>query len=192
MTRQLWLVRHARPLAAQALCYGRHDIAADEAETAAAAQVLAAALPREIRLVSSPLERCLQLARALQALRPDLSLATDARLAEMDFGTWENRPWNDIPREEIDAWAADFTRYRVGSSGETAQEVMARVGAALSDARQAGGSTAWITHAGVIKAATLAATGAGLPAQASGWPPTSLRWGAWKVLPLAAASPAPA
>lgn len=181
----LWLIRHARPHGAEGLCYGAHDIAADAARTLAAARDLAAALPADIRLRVSPLGRCLQLARALEALRPDLSAEPDVRLAEMNFGAWENRAWDAIAREEIDAWVADFRHYRPGGSGETAVEVFERVAAALDDAREAAGAQAWITHAGVIKAATLLARGAGPPAEASGWPRSGPRWGAWQVLALA-------
>jgi alpha-ribazole phosphatase len=52
----------------------------------------------------------------------------DARLAEMDFGAWELRSWDDIPRAEIDAWAADLANYRPGG-GESVLQVAARVAA---------------------------------------------------------------
>lgn len=186
MDKLLWLIRHAQPRGVEGLCYGAHDAAAGEEETRLAARELAGALPRGIRLRVSPLRRCLQLARGLEALRPDLRAQTDARLAEMNFGAWENHAWDSIAREEIDAWAADFRHYRPGGAGETAAEVFSRVAAALDDARRAEGAQAWITHAGVIKAATLLIRGDGPPAEASGWPRTGPRWGEWQVLALAA------
>ncbi len=52
----LWLVRHARPLIAPGICYGRHDVAADAAGTRAAAERLHAALPP--RLAGPSRRRC--------------------------------------------------------------------------------------------------------------------------------------
>ena len=82
----LWLARHAQPLVAAGVCYGALEVAADEPATQAAAHQLAAALPRGFRVVSSTLQRCEQLAQALCALRPDLTIFFDPRLREMDFG----------------------------------------------------------------------------------------------------------
>jgi alpha-ribazole phosphatase len=81
---KLWLVRHAAPAIESGRCWGRTDLLADAGATVRAAAALAQALPPGTALHCSPLQRCLQLARELQALRPDLSCRTDARLAEMD------------------------------------------------------------------------------------------------------------
>ena len=89
----LWLVRHAKPLLPPGLCYGALDMQADAALTQAAAQRLAAVLPKDVpvQVLASPLRRCVQLAECLHGLRPDLPFATDVRLQEMDFGSWEGR-----------------------------------------------------------------------------------------------------
>ena len=113
-TAQLWLARHAQPLVAQGLCYGALDLHADPAATAHSARQLADALPQALQVRHSPLQRCAQLAHALQALRPDLQVQPDARLGELDFGTWEGRAWNDIARADMDAWTAAFATHRPG------------------------------------------------------------------------------
>jgi broad specificity phosphatase PhoE len=41
------------------------------------------------------------------ALESDV-ISHDSRLAEMDFGAWKMRRWNDIYRREIDAEDADL------------------------------------------------------------------------------------
>ena len=104
----LWLLRHAPVLAPPGLCYGATDLPADADATREAAQALAQSLPQGVRLCSSPLQRCERLAQALCALRPDLTLITDPRLREMDFGAWEAQPWDAVPRAAFDAWTADF------------------------------------------------------------------------------------
>lgn len=173
----LWLARHARPLIAPGICYGATDVEADAEQTLQAAQALAQALPQGVVVQVSPLQRCQQLAMALQAQRSDLSLRTDARLREMDFGHWEGVAWNDIPRAAIDAWTADFAQHRFGGK-ESANEVLARVAAAwdeLAGARD----VLWIAHSGVAQAVGLLQQGGRRVMQASDWPVNRLEYGEW-------------
>ncbi|HZF82948.1 MAG TPA: histidine phosphatase family protein, partial [Burkholderiaceae bacterium] len=101
---KLWLQRHAPVLCAPGLCYGATDHAAEDEATQAAAAALAAELPTGVVPWTSPLRRCVGLAQALAALRPDLPPArVDARLAEMDFGAWEGQAWQAIARAELEA-----------------------------------------------------------------------------------------
>jgi alpha-ribazole phosphatase len=101
---------------------------------------------------ASPLRRCAELARLLS---PDVIF--DANLAEMDFGAWEERRWDDIPRAEVDAWAADLLHYRPGG-GENVLDVARRVAAALDHIRHHATERAIvICHAGTMRLlATLA------------------------------------
>lgn len=176
----LWLARHAKPLVAPGICYGALDLAADTELTLAAARALARELPPGIGVQVSPLQRCQQLAQALQTLRPDLLLSTDTRLREMDFGHWEGVPWADIPRAAVDAWTADFAQHRFGGK-ESANEVLARVAGAW-DALQAASDTLWIAHAGVAQAAALLHQGIRHVAQAQDWPISRLHYGQWQVI----------
>jgi len=173
---RLWVVRHARPLVETGLCYGTLDVVADEEETAAAAQRLAQVLPASVEVLVSPRRRCAQLAQALAAVRGDLTARTEPGLAEMDFGGWEGRLWNGLPRSELDAWAGDFAHYRAGLTGEATAQFVARVGRVLDEFRATGGDQAWITHGGVFKAMLVYQGGAGVPAM-SDWPRQSLAWG---------------
>lgn len=182
----LWLVRHAAPQVAAGTCYGRLDMAADAGATRASALRLAAQLPPGIRVVSSPLQRCEQLAQALRAERPDLPYKTDARLQEMDFGQWEGRAWQAIARGELEAWTRDFASYAVGQDGESVAAFMARVAAAF-DALAGQGDAVWITHAGVIRAVELLTQGIRLPRHASQWPLQAPEYGQWRLVGLHAA-----
>lgn len=173
---RLWLVRHARPLVEPGLCYGALEVEADPAQTAAVARELAGALPRSLELLASPRRRCVHLAQALSALRPDLAWRVDQRLAEMDFGRWEGRRWDDLDRCELDAWSGDFANYRTGGCGESSALFLGRVGQLLDEAILAGRDQAWITHGGVYKALLLRQNGVGTAA-ASDWPGASLAWG---------------
>jgi len=182
---KLWLVRHAQPLVAPGICYGRLDLPADAGATAACARRLAARLPAGIRIASSPLQRCEQLAQALLGLRPDLACETDDRLQEMDFGQWEGRPWQDIGQAALAAWTDDFARHAAGGSGESVAGFMDRVAAAF-DALAGPADAVWITHAGVIRAAGLLARGVRQVAQAGQWPLDAPKYGQWRLLDLPA------
>jgi len=175
----LWLVRHATPLVEAGVCYGVLDVAADAAATAAAAQALARVLPVALPVRVSPLQRCEQLAQALQGLRPDLTFRTDACLREMDFGCWEGVAWDAIPRAAVDAWTQDFGRHRFGGQ-ESANDVLARVAPAWDQA--AAVPCAWITHAGVIRAALLLAQGQRQLERPDQWPRQAPGFGEWTML----------
>ncbi|WP_225784813.1 histidine phosphatase family protein [Xenophilus sp. Marseille-Q4582] len=175
---RLWLQRHARVLCEDGLCYGRSDVPAEPAATRQAAEVLAQALPRGVPVWVSPLGRCVALAEALHALRPDLPPARiDARLAEMHFGAWEGRPWAAIARPEFDAWTADFAQARAGGDGESTGVFLRRVAAAWDDWRASGRDAAWITHAGVMRAVRLVEGGRRAVARAADWPAEAIAFG---------------
>ena len=148
--RHLILVRHTRPAVADGVCYGMTDLdlaATFEQETERVVETL----PTAQRLVTSPLHRCRRLAERIgtaQGLVP----AIDERLREMDFGAWEGVRWDDIPRAELDAWAADFL-YARPHGGENVYMLRERTRAAIDDYRRSGLSHIVVTHHGVIKAA---------------------------------------
>jgi alpha-ribazole phosphatase len=152
----LILLRHTRPVGAEGLCYGRTDLDLAPEFDAEVAR-LATALPAVARILTSPLSRCLRLATALGSAR-GLTPVPDPRLIEMDFGDWENRPWAALPRDELDAWAADMTGARP-HGGETVAELGARTRLALADALAGPRPTLVVTHSGVIKAALHPARG---------------------------------
>lgn len=140
------LVRHPRPDVAAGCCYGRSDLQADQADIARVLDELRQAGLDGLPVVSSPLARCAGLARAIHP-----APAFDARLAEMDFGAWELRQWDDIPRAEVDAWNADLLDYRPGG-GESVMDVAARVAAFRADLLCSGHAAVLvICHAGTIR-----------------------------------------
>ena len=188
-TMKLWVVRHAKPLLPSGVCYGSTDVRAEDQATQQAAENLAAVLPHGLTVRSSTLQRCEHLSTYLRRLRPDLILKTDPRIAEMHFGAWEGRPWADLPKTEIDAWAADFAHHRPGG-GDDVQAFMRRVHAALADELRSGAHEAvWITHAGVARALRLIAQGIPLPTHANQWPREAPAFGQWEVVEFSPPAP---
>ncbi len=174
-------MRHAQALIASGVCYGATDVAADAQVTLQVARVLATVLPDRVPIIASPLQRCERLAHCLQGLCPDLAYSTDARLAEMDFGSWEGRRWDAIPQADFERWMAAFGSHRFGGA-ESVHEFMQRVAGAWDQTQRDGLDAVWITHAGVIRAATLLAQGVRQVEQATQWPREAPAFGHWREL----------
>jgi alpha-ribazole phosphatase len=159
---KLHLVRHPQPDAAPGLCYGAADVPVTQAALSCVQATLhAQGLPGRLPVYASPLQRCALLARCLQSD----ALHIDTRLAEMDFGDWEMRPWSAIPRDEVDAWVADLLHHRPGGA-ENVLDVAHRVAGFVDTLRaDAGGGNCAealvICHAGTIR--LLLAMQSGLP-----------------------------
>ena len=179
----LWLVRHAQPLIDKGICYGQLDVQADLAETRKCAKTLQNILPRGSYLFTSPLQRCELLAHVFNGIQPGLTFRKDDRLQEMNFGQWEGRAWTDIEPAALSAWTADFANYRAGGTGESLTQFMTRVASAFDELDPAK-DTVWLTHAGVIRAATLIARGIRHINRADEWPIDAPAYGQWCKLTL--------
>ena len=152
---RLYLVRHLPPEVEPGVCYGSSDLPVDSQRQTDALPALRRQIPLGLPLFSSPLLRCASLAHALSA-----QVNFDARLAELDFGNWEMRRWDDIARAEIDAWARDVVCYRPGG-GESVLDMATRVSAFFDALKMVDLNTAvLVCHAGTIR--LLAARARGL------------------------------
>ena len=65
--------------------------------------------------------RCYKLAASLGN-----RIFLDSRLKEVNFGTWENQAWDNIPKKEIDPWMNDFVD-TAPPNGESYTELQNRV-----------------------------------------------------------------
>ena len=147
------LVRHQKPQVGSDICYGSSDVNVDRDGVE---QLLPALLQqcRDVKIIySSPLQRCVQLARALEKAT-GTEVRIEHRLTEIDFGRWEMQPWDQIPRAELDAWAADAENYQVGGA-ESALQMAHRVSEfyelLLGAQRQHTQNCVVICHAGTIR-----------------------------------------
>ena len=141
------LVRHTATAAPPGLCHGRTEVPLADSfpdEAAAVRACVEAALDgRAFSLHSSPAGRCRRLAEVF-----GVPFAIDPRLQELDFGDWEGRAWDALPRAALDAWGDDFVR--VGPpGGERFSDLAVRAEAALA---ALSGHAVVVTHAGVIRA----------------------------------------
>lgn len=160
--------RHPRPIGHEGRCVGRTDLHVDPRKARRLArrihrQALRAGLPKLV--CTSPLKRCHAVGRHLRRL--GWQHVVDAALLEGDFGAWDGQPWAQIPRQEIDAWVADFVHFQPGG-GESLHQVLARAAAW----RVPSGGACLVAHAGWMLARRWVAThGLAHPPQlASQWP----------------------
>lgn len=167
---ELWIWRHPRAEGAAGRCIGRTDLALDRRRAKRLAHRIRrsarrAGLPREI--CTSPLRRCRDVGRWLR--RWGWRHRIDARLAEMDFGAWDGRPWSALGAEVFAAWEADFLHHRVGG-GESLAQLLERVRGFA--AAQTGGVCLAVGHGGWINALRWL----GAEAAAAGAAPEAARW----------------
>lgn len=167
---QLYLIRHPRPQVRAGICYGQTDLSLAE-DVVISADLLRADLPVDVPCFTSPLQRCRLLAEALYE-----APVADARLMEMHFGQWEMQAWDDIPRDALDAWAADPLGF-APPDGESANALRVRVLGFLTQYQHLP-ALVLVTHGGVIK--LLAGLAAG--ESASLWQARKYEYGA--LLPL--------
>ncbi len=149
----LILLRHTEPDVAKGICYGRTDLDLRAEAEADIEEALERVAEPPSSIVSSPAKRCLTLAKRAKA-RFDVEYTALDALWEMDFGSWEGRPWVEIPRTELDLWAEDFMDARP-HGGESVRQLQARVLTALTMLAR-NGPTLVITHAGIQKVAAAA------------------------------------
>jgi len=150
----LILMRHPPIAAAPGLCYGRFEpgLAAGWENLVDAALTKLDVEPQLI--ISSPARRCslaaVRIAARLGLPEPEC----DDRLQELDFGAWEGRLWQDIPRHESDPWSEDYLNLSP-PGGETMLAMQHRLLDWLAVARRhasAGQSNIMaITHCGAIR-----------------------------------------
>jgi len=172
----LALLRHADTAwSAEGRIQGRSDQRLSDAGRAALAGRARPAACRGMRVVTSPLARCVETAALLGAS----DAPREPLLAEMSWGEWEGRRLAELRAElgeamrENEARGLDFRP----AGGESPREVLARVSQWLSLLSE---PTLAITHRGVIRAVLAAATGWDM----RGAPPAKLDWGACHLFQL--------
>ena len=174
MTR-LALLRHAETAWS---AEGRIQGATDVPLLPGAAACLSPEL-QSLRVVTSPLRRCVETAALLGAARAE----REPRIAEMRWGAWEGRRLEDLRAElgealrENEARGWDFRP----QGGESPREVLARVRPWLAEVAARGTPTLAVTHRGVIRAVLACAVGWDL----LGKPPARLDWTAAQLFALA-------
>ena len=122
---EIYLVRHTETVCEKGICYGQSDVGVLEPYDAVFESILSQ-LPQDAVLYSSPLQRCVILAKHICENTKIDSIIEDSRLMEMNFGDWELQKWDAIPREVLDPWMEDFVTVNV-PNGESFMDLDNRV-----------------------------------------------------------------
>ena len=161
------LLRHGDTAwSAEGRIQGRSDVPLSEAGRAS---LDALKIPKAMRVVCSPLRRCVETAQALGYPNAE----REPRIAEMSWGAWEGRRLAELREELGKAMSANEARgwdFRP-PGGESPRDVLVRVRAWLAELRE---PTLAITHRGVIRAVFASASDWDL----LGKPPARLDWSA--------------
>lgn len=145
---ELVLVRHPETSAPKGTCYGTKDFPLLEpVRNTTVRSYPELKFPYPI-LLASPLPRARSLAEDLISYNSEIqtkaglkleptSLFYDERLQEMDFGDWEGKLWNELPKRETMLWMADFVN-RKTPNGEAFTDLIERTKQFLNDWRSQG------------------------------------------------------
>jgi alpha-ribazole phosphatase len=157
--------RHPAAAGAPGRCIGRTDLDVDPRRVRRLADRIVRFarrhdLPRIV--LTSPLTRSGAVGRCLAERGWRNEVRVD--LSELDFGRWDGRTWEQIPRAEVDAWVRDFATHAPGD-GESVEQLLARI--RRFDPGQA---RVVVTHGGWLSGALWLARGRDAEFHAATWP----------------------
>lgn len=148
---QFILIRHTTVAVPAGICYGQTDvdITSTFEEEATLIKLKLTEMDYDI-LYTSPMKRCMKLARFIAAGH----IIRDNALLEMNFGDWEQQHWNDIyDNKDGKTWFNDYTSVRC-PGGESFEDLVIRVSRFITMLKQKhdGKKICIVTHGGVIRA----------------------------------------
>ncbi|EMN01495.1 alpha-ribazole phosphatase [Leptospira noguchii str. 1993005606] len=148
---ELYLIRHTTPEISQGICYGQTDVPLISDFHLEFRSVLQKINVVFDQIYSSPSTRCQKLAEFLKD-QYLTKLEYSNLLMELNFGSWEEKPWSEIPKKEYSFWVNDFVNVKV-PNGESYQELYERVSKFLEKILYSFSDEkiGIITHAGVIR-----------------------------------------
>ena len=98
----------------------------------------------KIKIYSSPLKRCLKLAKSLSE-----DISVDSRLKEIDLGDWEMKRFSEISKKEIKLWEENLLTYKI-PNGETNNDFLLRLSSFTNEIISMNLDSFIVAHAGSI------------------------------------------
>lgn len=149
--KEIYLIRHTTPNIEKGICYGNTDIDTNGEFINEATSIEKILTDIKVNnIFSSPLKRCSKLA---QFLFTNHAINYDDRLKELNFGDWEDKPWQDIDKETLKIWSEDFMNLSP-PNGESFLKLYNRTLSSLeeiTDSIADNETTAIVTHSGIIR-----------------------------------------
>ncbi|MFP4604010.1 MAG: alpha-ribazole phosphatase [Bacteroidales bacterium] len=146
----IYLIRHTKPDVPEETFYGQADVDVIKKNFVEQSARIQTKLPLEKTdlIISSPLQRCLKLAKEIQS---NQKIDTDPRIKELNFGDWELKKWNSTDRTKMQEWTENFTKMPA-PNGESHLQLYNRSVEFWNELLSKQLTTVGIiTHAGVIR-----------------------------------------
>lgn len=177
---ELIVWRHPKPQGVQGRCIGQTDVPVDRRKAKRLAHRIRQHARRhrffaqqKVVVWTSPLRRSFDVGRMLRGW--GWVHQVDARLSEVNFGTWDGQRWDAIAKADIDVWCDNFAGAQPGG-GESVNQLLARCGDFVNEQRSQ--STCWVVgHAGWINALAWGINHPDKAPEAAEWP-TPVQYGA--------------
>lgn len=151
---EIYLIRHTETTLGKGFCYGHSNIALQQPFLQTFDKIVNKLKFHKPILYTSPLKRCKQLANHFRMNNETIEeIYFDDRLKEINFGNWESKEWNNIDRNDLAEWMADFVNYKI-PNGESFIGLYNRVNSFINNellAKNYKTPVIIITHAGVIR-----------------------------------------
>jgi alpha-ribazole phosphatase len=149
--KNIYLIRHPKTEAPDGVCYGNSDVLpGEEALNDAVEKVKGKINDTKLDICySSPLFRCRLLAERL--IQPK-KVKVEELLREIDFASWEMKPWNEIPQKQQKEWGDDFVNCKI-HGGENFFDVQKRIVESWEQVIQTTDKEILVvSHAGLLRA----------------------------------------
>ncbi len=149
--KNIYLIRHPETQAKKGICYGNSDVLPSEESLREAVEKVRLKLYKISPDIcyTSPLSRCKMLAEQIIGSE---KLVEEKLIREINFASWEMKPWNEIPQNEQEEWGNDYINNKV-HGGENFYDVKNRVIDFLDKVtRKTENEILAVTHTGVIRA----------------------------------------
>ena len=143
---QIGLMRHPPVQIPVGLCYGHSDIPLCDGWE----QYVSISENFKVKFIyTSPLARCLKLAQTISR-HYHIPYQTDERLKELNFGQWEGKKWDEIPKKLIDDWAQNPWTWQI-PDGESGQLLLNRVTEIWLEIKKQQQNILIISHGGPLR-----------------------------------------
>ena len=144
---EIYLIRHTTPLIEKGICYGQTDLDITDSFEEEVSMILPHIPRTNIKVYSSPLQRCKKLATALYSAE---MIECHDELMELNCGDWEMQKWDEIPKTAIQPWMDDFVNVVV-PNGESYVILNDRVVNKFEEIKNKGENAVIVAHGGVLR-----------------------------------------
>ncbi len=146
---EIYLIRHTPVNVKEGIFYGQSDVDPSNTFEKEAEEIKTKLNPQKNMIFySSPLKRCLLLAKKLSPTDPII----DPQLKELNFGGWELKRWDEVDQVLLKKWMDDFVHVNPPNGGESYLDLYKRISEFFLELiKEKQEQIVIVAHAGVIR-----------------------------------------